>query len=39
LFGHLVRRVWSVVKNSSMAGNLQELLGERERERERERKL
>ena len=41
LFGHFVRSVWSVVKNSSMAGNLSELLeeiqGERGREREGER--
>jgi len=37
LFGHFVRSVWSVVKNSSMAGNLSELLEEIQRERERER--
>lgn len=28
-----MRRVWSVVKNSSMAGNLSKLLEEREEER------
>jgi hypothetical protein len=37
LFGHFVRSVWSVVKKSSMAGNLSELLEETERERERAR--
>ena len=37
LFGHFVRSVCSVVKNSSMAGNLSELLEEVQRERERER--
>lgn len=36
LFGHFVRSVWSVVKNSSMAGNLSELLEEIQRERQRE---
>jgi hypothetical protein len=37
LFGHFVRSVCSVVKNSSMAGNLSELLEEVQRERQRER--
>jgi hypothetical protein len=31
-----VRGVWSVAKNSSTAGNLRDLLGERDRKRERE---